>query len=89
MNSIEQLKYLIEHYSKGEYTPWDFASQFAGIYYIHHDSSLTEEHKKYYERMAECCEFFSPEENDLELLNSPFKSEKELNMIVAEYQNKE
>lgn len=85
MNAVEQLRYLIEHYSKGEYTAWDFSSQFTNIYYINHDESLTEEYKEYYLPLAECCKMFSPYREDLNLPDSPFKSKEKLDEIVRQY----
>lgn len=85
MNTVEQLVYLIERYSKGEYTAWDFSAQFANLYYTRHDKSLTEDHKRYYLPLAECCEMFSPCSGDLSLPDSPFKSKEELDAIVSNY----
>lgn len=85
INSLEQLSYLIEHYLKGEYTAWDFSSQFTNIYYINHDESLTEEYKEYYLPLAECCKMFSPYREDLNLPDSPFKSKEKLDEIVRQY----
>ena len=85
MNTVEQLGYLIEHYLKSEYTAWDFSSQFANLYYTHHDKSLTEDYKRYYLPLAECCEMFSPCSGDLSLPDSPFKSKEELDAIVSNY----
>ncbi len=85
MSSVEQLNYLIEHYSKGEYTAWDFSAQFTNIYYTYHDESLTREYKEYYLSLAECCEMFSPYSDDLNLPDSPFKNKDELDLIVSKY----
>lgn len=83
MNSFEQILYLIEHFLKGEYKPFAYASQLTNIYFIHNDGSVTDEIKALLFDLADTAEYYSDSEDDLNIPNSPFK---DINKLTKETQ---
>ena len=81
MNSLEQILYLIEHFLKGEYKPFDYASQLTNIYFVHNDGSVTDEIKALLSDLADTAEYYSDSEEDLTLPDSPFT---DINKLIKE-----